>query len=1229
MGEKNNTAKKIIRNKIISAVAGPAIASLLVVAIVAGIASSVLHFMTFTDGTVQEGDEANVPYAVETYFDQVTISADGKINSWNSVKDMWDKLEENNSSVNQYLEEAEDLKKLINAEVATKFLDTRPNPNAPIDWDKLNSDINSTELQGITKLKRAREDGRIITMVYTSPDTLQAHIDEYNETGSEEAKEFALSHFTIGKNYNGTNGAYGSGGSYGNLPNYYDAEAEEGVLTARKGVVIGPGGYKETWYDYDMTQVVKNMKEIHKIDYGEPWIDEETGCKMYGPYIMVAGDVIDERNPEGTLKFGDIVETSLGKGIVVDKETQAIEDRENNKKYPRIDIATVWDKNQPYNKGWPVRRREPEDIPSEDNESEDTSKVITNSEQLASTEKIAVQVKDDLGSSGAEENSFGDLCWPTVSTEVTSNFGPRPRPTEGASTNHGGIDINAGYGWDIYAAESGKVIQAGYGEGTGNMVVIDHGNGYITRYMHAQSINVRVGEIVTKGQVIAGAGSTGTSTDAHLHFEIAFNGQKIDPLTFSYENGMGGDAGGFGSNLDGVTGIGSGNGNGNGSLSTSGNFYAIIATWEETNDVLVSNDAEVEQHNITTYNMTTTPIDYESLVKGYTMPFEFLYALLLVGQEQEFVLDLADLVYDSELEITVLDSLRTNTNIATETYTKKTKVHTYDVDISVETTNTSSYAAAGESHTYNIKNQDAGEGIAEQKCTNVNTIITQTNTVNAIVSYADIWALKYANEFAISTATPIENETDKPQEDIPFPSSPDKTDSSDGLGLASKLANSIAHQYIKPNIEVSASVTDLTSDYFYAKENWNINIKNKVESINNVPGPAIIKEKTDYDSIEPNFVTLFIDEKNNKSSTNIYSATEWLFDIIKHNEKTSDMLDLLKYLLYKATDKNYGVEEFDYSLFNLDKFKLVGGDPDNPAGGGSIVNFTPLKSGIEGAQGQIFDYLLARGVPAAGISAILGWLEEEVNAGKMTWEEAYAQFEDMWRKMQNDNPEFIDALMNAKDEDGLEYAVWKLLQSQGDIIGNSFEASKDQIKQEVNNALKWYNQFLENNPYQTIGDGSDILYWAELTALEMVKNNVYYSTSGLEYYDIEKNSDYTTMKGQDCGGYVASVLYKSGAVTLEQWQYLAEKNYGYHNPRNLAGSLKSIGWEQISPSEVKPGDVVSNGKHVVIYAGGDTYWDVDSGTGEHGPEGTTRSGFAAFMRDAPYDGDLQVLRKPS
>lgn len=650
-------------------------------------------------------------------------------------------------------------------------------------------------------------------------------------------------------------------------------------------------------------------------------------------------------------------------------------------------------------------------------------------------------------------------------------------------------------------------------------------------------------------------------------------------------------------------------------------YYAVIATWEE-----VKNNGESTLHNMTTVN-----IDYQEMTKGYTMPFKYLWALLLVGQEKEFVLDLADLVYDSVLELTVLDSVRTNTTVNTETYTELIKIYTHDVTVSgsAETIDPKTKDVIS-TESINAGPVDFQPQTVKEPRTIINTTVTSTNTVKAIVSYADIWALEYINEFGISIPASINTEQNIPQSDTEFPEQPDKTDNGDPLGLAAKFKGSVDSQHSGANKIVNTTVS-CTSDYWYAKEEWNINIKNREDNVKNVSGPKKVREKTDPDDLETNFVTLLRDRKHQKAAQNIYSAPQWIFDILEHNEETADMVDLTKYLLYKVFEKKYdGVDTFDYNLFNLDDFNYVG-DINRPDGGdgstggsGSGGNYVFADSGIDGVEGDIFDYLLARGVPAAGISAIVGNLEERVNNGEMTWEEAFESFKKTWDEIKSNNTELLDALMNAKDEEGLKDAAWKFAQYQGQVIGNKYD--EDKIKQQVDNASKWYDEFLEKNPYATIGDGSNILYWAELTAKEMHEQGVKYSQEGLEYYDAEKNADYYTMKRQDCGGYVASVLYKSGAVTKEEWDYIANANTGFHRPDYLVKSLKNIGWLVISPSEpLMPGDVVSNGEHAVIYAGGDECWDVYSGTGERGYVLTTRKNFKQFLANGT---NVQIRRKP-
>lgn len=121
--------------------------------------------------------------------------------------------------------------------------------------------------------------------------------------------------------------------------------------------------------------------------------------------------------------------------------------------------------------------------------------------------------------------------WP-VEGRITSSFGWRKNPiTNRGKEYHEGIDIAARAGTPVKAAAEGKVILAGYRAGWGRVVVIDHGNGYQTQYAHNSSLLVKVGDQVSKGQVIAKVGSTGRSTGSHLDFRIVKDGQYIDPLT--------------------------------------------------------------------------------------------------------------------------------------------------------------------------------------------------------------------------------------------------------------------------------------------------------------------------------------------------------------------------------------------------------------------------------------------------------------------------------------------------------------------------------------------------------------------------------------------------------------------------------------------------------------------------------------------------------------------------
>ncbi len=137
------------------------------------------------------------------------------------------------------------------------------------------------------------------------------------------------------------------------------------------------------------------------------------------------------------------------------------------------------------------------------------------------------------GSSGGSTTGTGQFIWP-VSTGgvITDTYGPRDAPTAGASTWHRGLDIGCGYGDAILAADSGVVTVAEWGESGGNYVMIDHGNGFVTMYLHNSSLAVSVGDVVSQGQTIAYAGSTGYSTGTHCHFSVFLNGEYVNPQDY-------------------------------------------------------------------------------------------------------------------------------------------------------------------------------------------------------------------------------------------------------------------------------------------------------------------------------------------------------------------------------------------------------------------------------------------------------------------------------------------------------------------------------------------------------------------------------------------------------------------------------------------------------------------------------------------------------------------------
>lgn len=158
-----------------------------------------------------------------------------------------------------------------------------------------------------------------------------------------------------------------------------------------------------------------------------------------------------------------------------------------------------------------------------------SNRVRTDSQVLGlyvAQEKIVQEPVSQVIAIGTSESlATGTFINPS-SGRLSSPFGPR------WGRFHYGIDIANSTGTPIYAADGGTVTRVAYAGSYGNLVVIDHGNGYETRYAHCSGFDVVVGQEVSQGQQIARMGSTGRSTGPHLHFEIRLDGQALDPAEF-------------------------------------------------------------------------------------------------------------------------------------------------------------------------------------------------------------------------------------------------------------------------------------------------------------------------------------------------------------------------------------------------------------------------------------------------------------------------------------------------------------------------------------------------------------------------------------------------------------------------------------------------------------------------------------------------------------------------
>lgn len=193
-----NTPGSVVRGTAFFIIRHPFISLLIAIALLAIMAGG-RDLIIVNRGKENPNDSKNAPAAINGFINNVYLDENGNLKMEKSMRQLWEELEKNGNTIIKELNSPEELAKLVSASMVTDYPDLRKNPDEPIDWNNLDTNIDSTDVQGIVKFKRALQNGETITMTYLPQEEFQAKINEYNELGEKKDREEALKYFTLEK----------------------------------------------------------------------------------------------------------------------------------------------------------------------------------------------------------------------------------------------------------------------------------------------------------------------------------------------------------------------------------------------------------------------------------------------------------------------------------------------------------------------------------------------------------------------------------------------------------------------------------------------------------------------------------------------------------------------------------------------------------------------------------------------------------------------------------------------------------------------------------------------------------------------------------------------------------------------------------------------------------------------------------------------------------------------
>lgn len=1172
------------------------------------LAGAVYHII-IDDSKYKEGDWSSTPYAASEYVNGAVIDNNTRtIKTQMTAQELWDKMQKAGSDVKSYLKNPEELAKLMKAEMITQYPDLRENPDKDMDWEEVIKQEDS--VQGIIKFKRAVDGGDKLTMSYVDENTFQGYIDEFNRTGSQTAWQNAITHFTVKKGASSTTNSSNNGANA--------IAAGEGVMTDVSQAIIDaiqrtPASQNQwclQWVDD-----VYSSAGLAVVRYGGAYtaamqnvISTDKSAIPIGAAVYGTGSGSNGDGHVGIYIGGGKVADSVGYVRVQDLEewiswqTDPIGGHQGWIGWGWQDGNTV----RGTTKDPSVTQNRDSSAASKENNTSGKTQEAT--ERSVAGDGYNYEYTSSAGITYKAYKQFqgsyaGNAYW----GGTISNSGCGPSSVANLASGLTNLNYNPGN----VAAE----MQATYGyTGAEPLKGEMDSLGMASEIIYgpsAQDIqdNLRNGKVM----LVSVNSSTMFTSESHIMAIVDINesGQVyvLDPGSATLHGWHDISDITIGCDYIVITDAGA---SGIASTTNRAGYMGVVATWKKVYTVIKSEDPNVEDEVRESYVMSTTNVNYEEMVAPYTMPFDFLWTWLVFSDNKQFVFDLADLVYDSDIEITIYNNITTSLQVDEWQYTKRTKA---------VVNGTLTATCDGEKATRKIVNHQDEIEEQDKDYSTTKSVTTETNSVSAVLTRANVWIVDYQKDYIMQEPQQNEDENTIRKTLDEYPDEPTRTSDHYSCEHIDKRKEELKEKVLKaaykkeqeqqadagiggilnidiPTIKIPKVTEDLKVDYYEKYVNISDNIKTTTNTMKYLPGQQQIIEKTD-EKITPNFVTLF---KKHRIKKNL-DAADWLFEMIEQNESTANMLDLVKYLLYKATGReSYGVLEYDFSQYQPGSFISIDGDYGDWTGDGTQEDFikavapyavidmeqhqiyasvTIAQAIIESGWGKdniAIQYKNFFGMKGGGASANEFWSGETVALGAS--EGGVSSFR------------VYDSLKNSIYDHGRNFHVTPTYSAHGvlDCIPQNL-GPKEQLRRI---AISGYAVYADGSISKPDGVRT---YDQYLYDEFIVKYN-------LTQYDKMKSSDFE--KNEDKGNKDTNKIvstaksklgcpYVYGAAGPDTFDcsglvYWVYGQQGISVPRSTTGYLGYVGSnKEVSWDEIRPGDIVWTNSHAGIYIGNDQY----------------------------------------